>query len=153
MIDKEKLHSFLMQRNVEANKKIEEKGNTNYISPYDLGQAQTTAELITKLDSGDFNEVVEKADITAVYVKNMDATLSKLAEDCVFLSTGISKYRAQTKLPDECMAAEKYTEMFEEAAGVYMLIEQLRLQDKWTFDSYYERELDRQNQLESETTK
>ena len=74
----------------------------------------------------------------------MEVILNKLTEECGELTTGISRYEAQIKLPDEVTAALKYAEMFEEAADVQIMLEQLRLQDEGLFDYYREQKTNRQ---------
>ena len=74
----------------------------------------------------------------------MEVILNKLTEECGELSAGVSRYQAQTKLPDECTAAERYEEMFEEAADVQIVLEQLRLENPKLFDHYCEQKINRQ---------
>ena len=53
MIDKIKLCEFLKNRHAEANAVSGRSGGGEYV--YQLGQAHITAEIITKLDSGEFD--------------------------------------------------------------------------------------------------
>lgn len=59
MISKEGLRKFLMERNVEANDEIV-KGDAIHIYYYNFGHACATAEIIKKLDAGEFDEEVQK---------------------------------------------------------------------------------------------
>ena len=54
MIDKKKLREYLVKENVKANDAIDQ-SSAIHISYYNLGHANATAEIITKLDSGQFD--------------------------------------------------------------------------------------------------
>lgn len=60
MIDKNKLRKFLVSRNAEANTRFTGAGGGECF--YQLGQAHATAEIITKLDSGEFDTEEGKHD-------------------------------------------------------------------------------------------
>ena len=59
MISKEKLRKFLISRHKEANSEIA-KDNAIHVYYYNLGHAHATAEIITKLDAGEFEEEAQK---------------------------------------------------------------------------------------------
>jgi len=61
MIDKEKLREFLMSRNQEANNEVA-KDSAVHLYYYNLGQSHATDEIITKLDSGEFDTEEGKHD-------------------------------------------------------------------------------------------
>ena len=52
MIDKKKLHEFLTNRHAEASKVCDNSAGAEYY--YQLGQANATAAIISKLNSGQF---------------------------------------------------------------------------------------------------
>jgi len=74
MIDTKKLYEFLKNRHAEANTRFTGAGGGECF--YQLGQAHATAEIITKLDSGEF-DIKNEGEETEAYIQTLEEEMSK----------------------------------------------------------------------------